>query len=84
MSKIYVKPLPGMTVPLPRNTPVGPYPVVPADGMWVELDTFISRRLADGDLVEVTPPASAPASDQTPVAIAAPAAATKQTGSEGA
>ncbi len=78
MSKIYVKPqvVDGVVqrVLLPRASTDAPFPEVPPAGMWLEPDTFVMRRLHFGCLVETTPPADAPASDQTPAAISAPAA----------
>lgn len=75
MSKVYVKPAEGRTVLLPRTTPGAAYGRVPDVGMWLDNDVFLWRRLHHRDLVECDPPANAPASDQTPQAVSAPAAA---------
>ena len=61
MTRIYVKPAAGRTVPLP-NQPGTAARLVPPDGMWVASDVFIARRLRDGDLVA----AIAPAPDDAP------------------
>jgi hypothetical protein len=71
MSKIYVKPAAGRLVLLPGNGKP-PFPQVPDQGMWLEEDVFVTRRLMHGDLVKVDAPAGARASDQMPETIAAP------------
>lgn len=61
MTKVYLAPAEGLSIPLPDGRPW------PAGGDWVVHDTYIRRRLSDGDLVEATPPASAepvPAAEQ--------------------
>lgn len=54
--KIFIRPAEGLTVPLPGGA------VLPPEGAEVEVDQFIRRRLADGEVIEATPaaPASAP------------------------
>lgn len=49
-SKIFARPAPGLSVPLPDGSPW------PADGAEVALDQYVRRRIADGDLVEVPRP----------------------------
>ena len=59
MEKKFVKPNVGGEgkKPLLVRHPVTKQPLA-ADGEWVELDTYWVRRLAHGDVVEATPPAS--------------------------
>lgn len=52
MSRVFVRPAEGRRVRLP-----GDAQPIPPEGAEVERDTFILRRLADGDLVEATPKA---------------------------
>ena len=63
MTRIYVQPAAGRTVPLPSAPGTKPRLVPPA-GMWVTEDPFIARRLRDGDLVVSV----APAPDDAPAA----------------
>lgn len=51
--RIYIKPAPGLTV----RKPVGGY--LAESGEEVNRDSYWLRRLADGDVLEVTPPAAA-------------------------
>lgn len=53
---IFVKPAPGGRVRLPARD----FAVLPDAGDFVDRDTFIIRRLADGDVVEAAPPAAEP------------------------
>ncbi|MCX5497325.1 DUF2635 domain-containing protein [Kaistia dalseonensis] len=57
MTKQYLKPAPGLTLPLPDGR------TWPAEGEWVDVDQYVRRRIADGDLVAGTPPS---VSDQAP------------------
>lgn len=50
MSKIYIKPAPGLKV----RTQQGSF--LPEEGAEVERDSFWVRRINDGDVVETTPP----------------------------
>ncbi|WP_153485016.1 DUF2635 domain-containing protein [Segnochrobactrum spirostomi] len=53
MALIYARPADGLTLPLPDGRPW------PAEGAWVDTaERYIRRRLADGDVVEVAPPAT--------------------------
>ncbi len=52
-NRIFVRPAEGRRVRLP-----GDGSPIPAEGMEVDRDIFVVRRLADGDLVEVTPKAT--------------------------
>ena len=47
----YLKPAAGITLPLPDGRPW------PAEGAMVEVDQYVRRRIADGDLVIAKPPA---------------------------
>ncbi|MTW19092.1 DUF2635 domain-containing protein [Rhodoplanes serenus] len=49
----YLKPADGRRVPLPDGTPW------PAGGARVEIDRYVRRRIADGDLVPAEPPETA-------------------------
>lgn len=57
--KILVQPGEGRRVPRPprRNPPV----YFPAEPTEVDVDRYVARRIADGDLVEVQPAAAKPA-----------------------
>ncbi|MBW6402081.1 DUF2635 domain-containing protein [Roseomonas sp. HJA6] len=48
--RIFVRPAEGRRVRLP-----GDGSPIPPEGMEVDRDTFVIRRLADGDLLEVPP-----------------------------
>lgn len=50
MSKIHIKPAPGLKV----RTQKGEF--LPEEGDTVERDSFWVRRINDGDVVETTPP----------------------------
>lgn len=50
MSKIFIKPAPGLKV----RTPQGLF--LPEEGDMVERDSFWVRRINDGDVVEAEPP----------------------------
>lgn len=67
--KIFVKPGDGARVRLEDGSGY-----VPAEGALVERTRFVSRRLADGDLIE-TKPAATPASAPAPVEADEPNAA---------
>ena len=62
MTQQYLKPAPGITIPMADGRPW------PAEGALVEVGRYERRRVADGDLVpataEATQPAAAPASDE--------------------
>lgn len=70
MPELKLRPIRGRWVPQHNGKPW------PAEGMTVEVDHYVRRRIADGDLVEVEddqpadpidPPApEAPAADETP------------------
>ena len=47
--KLFLKPKTGLSVWLPERNRY-----VKADGETVEVDSYIARRMADGDLVEVS------------------------------
>lgn len=52
MSKrIYVKPLEGLLVRNPKNK--NP---IPADGAWIDTNSFWNRRIRDGSLIITDPP----------------------------
>lgn len=50
MTTKYLRPADGRRVPMPDGRPW------PAEGAEVEVDTYVRRRLADGDLVKASPP----------------------------
>jgi hypothetical protein len=48
--KKFLKPVAGITLPLPDGREW------PAEGEWVDVDQYVRRRIADGDLVAAKPP----------------------------
>lgn len=63
MSKMFVKPAPGLKVRLPEN----PRAFLPDDGAEVPRDSYWVRRLRDGDVLAAEAPAE-------PVTVNRPAA----------
>lgn len=57
MIKIYVKPAqPGLRVRIPQGgDATAPGDVLPDQGDWVERDSFLIRRINDGDVIEMDP-----------------------------
>lgn len=55
MTKIYIKPAPGMIVRGPVS-----FKVLPEEGALVKPSTYWNRRLKDGSVVLVTPEAPTP------------------------
>jgi len=70
---MYIKPAPGMQVVDPARLSQGPAAYLPAEGREVELTDYWRRRLAEGGVVEATPPAA----PSDPVATADPAMPTE-------
>ena len=60
MTTKFLKPADGRRVPMPDGRPW------PAEGAEVELDTYVRRRLADGDLVQATRPKADKTADKPP------------------
>lgn len=61
MARIYVKPArEGLLVRRDDNRQH-----LPPEGAWMQLSTYVIRRLRDGDLVECSDPAEAPAKKTT-------------------
>lgn len=56
----YLRPAAGITLPLADGRPW------PQEGAFVDVDQYVRRRLADGDVVEATPPAAADPADEAP------------------
>lgn len=56
--KIFVRPAEGARVRLEDGSGY-----VPADGALLERTRYVNRRLADGDLIETTPPAADASAD---------------------
>lgn len=54
-TQVYVRPAPGARVRLPARG----YQVLGPEGGWVELDPFMRRRVADGEVIVGAPPAAA-------------------------
>lgn len=80
IERIYVKPSdPERLVP---DTLGGG--MFPTEGAWVERTIYITRRLADGSLVEAPPPAGAekPAAAEQPAQPEAPDAPEHETGTK--
>lgn len=67
----YLRPREGISLPLADGRPW------PADGTLVDVDQYVRRRIADGDLVAATPPAEPVTSAAADEAVAEPAASKK-------
>ncbi|MDI4664714.1 DUF2635 domain-containing protein [Xanthobacter autotrophicus] len=67
--KIFARPAPGLTLPLPDGRPW------PAEGDWVEKDRYVRRRLAAREIEIVDPPPASAVPAETAPAPAEPAAA---------
>jgi len=48
----FLKPVAGISLPLPDGR------AWPESGEWVDIDQYVRRRMADGDLVVARPPAA--------------------------
>ena len=64
MKLIFVKPAPGLRLRAPDGTPI------PEAGMALPQDTYLLRRLAEGDLVEASELPGDPASAEAEPATA--------------
>lgn len=53
----FLRPTDGLALPLPDGRPW------PTDGEWVDVDQYVRRRLADGDLVPAKPPTDEPSAE---------------------
>lgn len=73
MSRIFLKPRPGLSIPDPATRQP-----IPAEGAWLEAGVYTRRRLDDGDVEDLTEAQTAleaaaqPASDAQPASKATP------------
>lgn len=66
MSQVYVRPrLQDDGTPFLVRQPLRSWMPLPAEGGWVALDEYWSRRLRDGDVVEAAPPVETDATPAT-------------------
>jgi hypothetical protein len=56
VERIYIKPAPGVKVRDPEHAQMAH---LPDEGKWVNANTYWTRRLMDGDVIEAKPPRAA-------------------------